>query len=370
MIKIFKVLTLTCISIFVLSACENTANIKEVTSTVINIEKYGHIVLDIKASELNDKGFALGDSIKVKVNNQEVIMPYFDGYYTNPGEPLLRGKDLDKNISVCINYENFSTTYNVSVGDKVTIILHEKEKYLGIQEICSLKYSNDINDYKDVETFTNFREVTVGNIKEGKLYRGASPILSKYERTSYAHDLFKNAQIKSVLNLSDSNELIESCFVSDDFVSYYYQDLYKSGSILALDLCSNFFTDEFAVSIATALSFLSTKEAPYYIHCEEGKDRTGFTCMIIEALMGANLDEIIDDYMLSFYNYYGITKEEDQKRYQYVLEINLLEMLYYVTNTNDYESLQQVNLEDAVTTYLVNAGMSVSDINTLKEKLS
>ena len=86
--------------------------------------------------------------------------------------------------------------------------------------------------------------------------------------------------------------------------------------------------------------------------------------------MGAGFQEIIDDYMLSFYNYYGITQETEPERYEVVLNTNLYAMLYHVTGTNSYEELTQVDLESAVTKYLLDAGMSEDDILTLKTKLS
>lgn len=43
--------------------------------------------------------------------------------------------------------------------------------------------------------------------------------------------------------------------------------------------------------------------------------------------------------------------------------------LYHVTGVNTYEELIQVDLESAVTKYLLDAGMAENDILTLKEKL-
>ena len=92
--------------------------------------------------------------------------------------------------------------------------------------------------------------------------------------------------------------------------------------------------------------------------------------MLLAALMGAELDEIIDDYMLSFYNYYGIDKKTEPERYEAVLNNNLLEMLYYVMGVNTYEELAQCDLESAVTKYLIDAGMTEEDILVLKQKLA
>ena len=122
--------------------------------------------------------------------------------------------------------------------------------------------------------------------------------------------------------------------------------------------------------MADGLTFLAQNDPPYSIHCTEGKDRAGFTAMLLGALMGAELQDIVDDYMLSFYNYYGITKETEPERYEVVLNTNLYAMLYHVTGVNSYEELTQVDLESAVTKYLLDAGMSEDDILTLKTKLS
>ena len=92
--------------------------------------------------------------------------------------------------------------------------------------------------------------------------------------------------------------------------------------------------------------------------------------MLLGALMGAELQDIVDDYMLSFYNYYGITQETEPERYEVVLNNNLYAMMYHVTGTNSYEELTQVDLESAATKYLLDAGMSEDDILTLKTKLS
>jgi protein tyrosine/serine phosphatase len=41
------------------------------------------------------------------------------------------------------------------------------------------------------------------------------------------------------------------------------------------------------------------RPGPYLIHCYAGVDRTGFMAIVLEALMGASLHDIIDDYLKS-----------------------------------------------------------------------
>jgi hypothetical protein len=73
--------------------------------------------------------------------------------------------------------------------------------------------------------------------------------------------------------------------------------------------------------------------------------------------------------MLSFYNYYGVDQQTQPERYEVVLENNLLAILYHVTGVDTYDELTKVDLEAAVTKYLLDAGMAESDILLLKEKL-
>ena len=346
---------------------DNKAEI--IQANVIKIEKYGHAVLDITTADFIAAGYDLGDIVCVSFGTYEYTMPFYDGYYSNPKSLMLRGSTLEDYIAVCINYGDFSSEKNINIGDTARITMSEKAGMRDIQELYSLQYSNNLNDYSDAETFANFRVITVGNIKPGKLYRIASPINNQNSRACCASNFIESVGIKSVLNLADSNEDIEKYLASTEGYLEYYRNLYEMGNVIAVDLSGNFYSEEFAHSIAEGLTFLVKNEPPYCIHCTEGKDRTGYVAMLLEMLMGATLDEIINDYMLSFYNYYGITKEQEPKRYQAVLDVNLMEMLFHVSGAESVEQLEQINLEAAATAYLIEAGMSQEDIVILKQKL-
>ena len=365
---------IVCAMLLGLSACAQTENptgeTKSIQATVIEIEKYGHAVLDITTADFTDYGYELGDVVSVQFGSFESEMPFYDGYYSNPGSVMLRGLAPEENIAVCINYGDLSKETGIALGDTVKISMAKKAEMLAYQELCALKYSNNRSDYHDDVTFANFRAVTVGTIGDGKLYRSASPINNAHGRASYANAFIEAAGVCTVVNLADSDEDIAEYIAAEDFNSEYYRGLYEDGKVIALDMNANFYSDTFAASVVDGLTFLAQNEPPYSIHCTEGKDRAGFTAMLLGALMGAELQEIVDDYMLSFYNYYGITQENEPERYEVVLNTNLYAMLYHVTGVNSYEALTQVDLESAVTKYLLDAGMSEDDILTLKTKLS
>lgn len=363
------------ISMLITSACredsapgEDSAPIP-VKATIIGIEKYGHAILDVTVSEFNSRGYDFGDVIRVKHESFELDMPYFNGFYSDPGEVMLLGETVGSNLALCINYYDFSQEYSVMVGDLVEISMAEKTGQLDVQNLLNLKYTNNRYDYESDEVFANFRAITSGRIAEGKLYRSASPVNNECGRASYANTLVEAAGAVTILNLSDSDENIKSYFAMQDFSSDYYRSLYEKGQVCSVALGSAFHSTEFALLIAQGIVFLSENEPPYSIHCKEGKDRTGFVCMILESLMGATLDEVIADYMLSFYNYYGVSMSDDASRYQLVLEKNLLPMMYYVTGADTLDALKQVDLEVAATKYLLSVGVTEETISMLKNKL-
>lgn len=74
--------------------------------------------------------------------------------------------------------------------------------------------------------------------------------------------------------------------------------------------------------------------------------------------------------MLSFYNYYGIDKENNPEKYDVVFRNNLLAMLCHVKGADSQEALAQRDLASAATAYLLNSGMAEEEILALKEKLN
>ena len=375
--KVFRkimAMLIVCVMVLCLGSCASAEkeadNAGTVHATVIEIEKHGHAILDITTADFMDNGYALGDIVCVRFDSFEGNMPFFDGYYADAGSVMLRGMAPEENIAICINYGNFSDKTGIATGNTVEITLAEKAGMLAYQELCALKYSDNRADYSDDAIFANFRAVSLGSIGNGKLYRSASPINNERGRASYANNFIADSGVATVLNLADSTEDIEEYCAAEDFNSEYYRELYENGKVMALDLNANFHSDEFAATLMDGLCFLAQNDPPYSIHCTEGKDRAGFTTMLLGAMMGADLQEIVDDYMLSFYNYYGITQEAEPERYEAVLDTNLYAMLYHVTGVDSYEELTQVDLEAAVTKYLLDSGMSEDDIITLKTKLS
>ena len=181
----------------------------------------------------------------------------------------------------------------------------------------------------------------------------------------------KKAGIRAVLNLADTEDEIAGYFNAEDFVSEDYKTLYEKGNVIALGLLADYADEAYRQGLARGLTFLSEREGPWLVHCNEGRDRSGFTVMVIELLMGATRDEVIADYIGSFANYYGVEPGTD--RYDIILENNFIGMMREVVGENvdmDGDDMDSVDLQAAAEQYLLKCGMTQDAIDTLKLRLS
>lgn len=336
-----------------------------VTGTITEVEKYGHVVTDILIEDFYKLGFKLGDMATAIFDNGFVLeAPFLDNYLVDSGAPLVRAYPGKTNIAVCINYGKINQIAELKVGDKVTIMLTEPEGYLVQYEIRKLERTNNREDYSSDEVFANFRNIQVGNIAKGVLYRSSSPINNEIGRASYADKLIKEVNVNTVVNLADSAENINDYMKAEDFNSPYYAELFKNNHVLSLNMSLAYNSDEFKAGIVKGLVFMSENKGPYLFHCTEGKDRTGFFAALLESLMGASKDEIVKDYMQSYINYYNVKEGTDQYN---LISQDVLNMLKTITGASD---LDNADLAAGAEKYLLSGGMTADQINALKTNLS
>lgn len=335
--------------------------VPEEKAVITEFEKYGHALLDLSIEKIMADGYELGDTVDLKFSNGYELngIPFFNGYYVAKGEPLLRAYPGHTYVAACVNYGKIYEIAGLSLGDTVTIRLNTKGGALDTQVLNSLKYTDKREDYASDVVFANFREVTTGSIAPGKLFRSCSPVSNEHGRASFADALIEGVGVRSVLNLADSDEEILSYIALENYNSPYYKSLYESGRVIALSMPIDFSSDSFATKLAGGLKQLVEikPETPILVHCTEGKDRAGFVTALFEALMGASKDEIIEDYMLSYNNYYGITKEHTQ-RYDVIVKNNIAEMLKAIEGNS-------ADLYKGARAFLVNHGMTDGEVDAL-----
>ena len=340
--------------------------------TISHDDKYGGVYFNCSISDFNNIGFEFGDSVNVKFSNNYSVqdIPYYNGYYTETGGTLLVGYPGTDYIKLGINYgDDIWFISNVDENITATISLNEKAKYLDIQTSRDIHYSNEQGTLDD-ETFANFRAISVGNMKENFVYRGASPIDNKHNRAPVVDRLISNAKIKYVVDLADSDDEINEFRNKEDFNSRYFASLYDSKKVCVLSMSMSYKSDDFSDKMVRGLYDMANNNGPYYIHCQEGKDRTGFFCMILDSLAGATYDEIVDDYMKTYENYYGISKENEAEKYAVIRETNIDEMILYISRERKGYDFSKANMSKIAEEYLLRIGLELEDINLLKTKIT
>ena len=145
--------------------------------------------------------------------------------------------------------------------------------------------------------------------------------------------------------------------------------LYDEGGVIPIAMSMNFSADDFKEKIARGFSAMAEKDGPYLIHCTEGKDRTGFMCMLIEALAGATYQEIVDDYMITYDNYYEISEVKDKVKYDLILEKNLIPMMYTVVGDSSLD-LKTIDLSSYARAFLIDVSMTEAQVDALLARIT
>ena len=91
--------------------------------------------------------------------------------------------------------------------------------------------------------------------------------------------------------------------------------------------------------------------------------------MLIEALAGADWQSIADDYMLTYDNYYRITPEKEPKKYQTILDSNLVAMIRTVCQDKNVD-YRTADLSVYAREYLITAGMSKEQVDAFLRRIT
>ena len=323
--------------------------------------EFGGVYICCRQDDFDAMGFACGDSVDLVFSNGFVLedLPYYNGYYTAMGEPLL------------ISYPSYDyIKAAVNSGDDlwITAGLREAGRYADTQNACDIHYTDERSDYGSDAIFANFRCVEAGQLAENTLYRAASPCDNKHNRAPYTDRLMEKAQVAVILDLADDDEKIRGYIDAEDFDSPYFLSLYENGRVIPLAMDMNIASESFRSKLVSGLSALARTDGPFLVHCTEGKDRTGFVCMLLEALAGADYDELRSDYMLTYENYYGITRESEPARYAYYVG-KLDEMIDSMAGDESAVYTDR-SLSIRAVRFLLDAGMAPSDVLALRQRLT
>ena len=351
--------------------------------TVTEIQKYGNLVLSLPGTAFLGMGYAYGDIVTATINGVDYEMPVGGNYSdVDQGSMICRVVIKEETNEDCmilaVNMGDLATATGIAVKEKteadpgyvwhyqvaepVTVAFAMKEQggYYDQYVMHQLVRSENRVNYPDLtdEQFANFRAVTTAGMGEGRLYRSSSPVNPEINRNKEADAAAAAANIKTFINLADNEETMKGY---PGFADTYY----AGQAVICLNLDVDFAADDFKAGLAEGVRFIAKNEGPYLVHCTEGKDRAGFTSAVLEALMGATAEEITADYMVTYYNYYGVQPGTEQN--DVIAARNIQKSLAAAFGMT---SIFEGDLQAAAVNYLTAIGVSAEDIAAAQAHLA
>ena len=365
-------------------ACAESTECPIVETRLKRINRFGNIFLDISGNAILAMGYEYGDVVTVEIGNISMNFPLCSDYNgVDVGAPVCSvttAEDpAEADVTLAINTGNLAAWLGIatptdideapgyrwdyadpySEGMPVRLSLSEKGAYLEQIRLHQLQLSNNRADYPNLTDaqYANFRNVATTGMGANVLYRSSSPINPKHNRSREADNAVNAAGIRTVLNLSDNQAVMESY---EDYAQSYYSRL----DVLPLDMIVLFEPEVLRDGVCRGLRFLSGHEGPYLVHCSIGKDRTGFICALLECLMGATADEVVADYMVTYYNFFGIEPGSDA--YEIIANSNIRKILSDIFHVED---LSDADLSACAEACLLDLGLTADEIAAVRRCL-
>ena len=351
---------------------------RTLTGRVIGISPYGSLGLSITGKEMTQAGYALGDLLTVTVGDRTLTLPYgTDCTDVDVGEALVRSQGNE--LTLTGNGIRFAVAHHIAekhVAEEdhyhwvyhegtemplpVTISLQESGGYYEQWQLRHMDRSNSKQDYPDLtdEAFANFRAIETTGMGKGMLYRSSSPIDPALGRSDYADQASLRHNIRAMVNFADDRRQAAS-------YPGFGESYYAWQNALYVGVGPDVTDPAFEEALVEMVRFLNSNDGPYLIHGAEGKDRVGTVAALLECFMGASLEEVEQDYLLSYQNYYQV--DPDSPRGSLIAEANLRKTL---TRLFVQEDLESADLAAAARTYLRTVGLTDRELDQLHRQLA
>lgn len=327
---------------------------------------FGNIEIRATIEDLTKRGICFGDSVSVQLSNGYTFsdIPYYNSFLGPGDKPCLYGIASAYDY-VGIGYPVVGNPWEecgAPTGGWATIRLEEAGKYASELECYGINIQTHPSPGMLPSQFANFRALATPEGSTGRFFRCASPIRTDTHCSSQALTCVEELQPGLILNLSDTPSQVDAFCL--EHPESRYAALRQIDAVLALRQEVDFTSSSCAAKLASALAVLPTKPGPYLIHCRYGVDRTGFLCVLLEALAGVSRSRIAADYMLSYEHVYGV--ECESQRYQAIRarRFGEIEGFFCKLGGND-DTLDQHALEAGARNYLLSGGMTQTSLECL-----
>ena len=350
---------LALVLVLLLAVYANAEAFRPVHATVTKVDQFGNIMLDLEQTDLE-----YGDSVNVSFSGgyEFKSVPYYPDFYGKMGSVLLT--DIFDTLCVSGISCNVNLMAGIEPGETATITLEQKGRYKEEFEAYNINNARYRMEGQTDEAFRNAREVTFGDIRPGRLYRGSSPFDPSAGRIELMGSYLLEHNIGGVFDLADSRETLEAYEGLPDHTAA----MIAQGQVITSALGVDYLQPKAMQSIGEGLNALTELEGPWLIQCTLGRDRTGVICALVEALCGADYDEIVQDYMQSYDNLHEIDMDPDSLQYQlFKARIDEYLTLIFGVETQD---LPDIDMRAASRDYLIRCGMTEDQIDKLERLLT
>ena len=346
---------------------DDTNNEPTLEGKISSYNEFGAAMLDFTEEDMTKAGFTLGDVISITIDDHEIVMPYYDGYYTPNGEFLCVAYPTYP--SICFTRNNIGLPNELTGLEGHTVVVKMKEKggRLDVQQALSMKYSNIRQNYEYISDaeYANARAARGGKLANGVLHRSSSPFCNDINRAFYVSEYLEREKVRTVLNLADTEEKMLAYDMPP-----YSRTLWEEGNVILCPLKADPTADDFNQRLIEALKELPSHPAPYVVHCMEGKDRTGYVCALLEGLCGATYEEIVADYLITYDNYYDVNPVKDPILCNTLVSLRLNTCLMYYADVYIESQLPNLDYAKAFSNYLLTHGMSQQQLDALIQALT
>jgi len=343
------------------------------TGEVTGLSSYNQPKLDLEAKELFDAGLHLGSTFTVITETETfecaILLKSYLGIFM---------------FDIFVNIETDGT---VSIGCVGKLIDAEKGStiklvYTGVSErymntpLYNENYSNDVKDYPSEQIFANFYEVTGGDIKPGILYRSFSSLNSpdKQSRSFFVNVFAEEVGIEYLIALSYSDATVQDAISKYDG---YCIELCKEGKFKAPSMGYLYFQQK--EKDVEVLRAMIDNDGPYLVHCNIGRDRTGFMILLLQSLCGCTAEEMMECEARAFCNLYNI--DPSSKEYGAVVSCTYNRNMYLISHYDEIGNIFEIDWNSidvsGVDTYTAAysfctdyLGLESSEVDRLIDKLT
>ncbi len=341
-------------------------NIPIVHTKISEITKEGDVILNCSYDLFFDRHIHLTDIVVVRVAGETVRMPVCRKRTdVDLRVPYLRLQKMKDRVSLTSFFGNFARDYGVSIDDDVWIFLTHKRGYQKEYNAHQYLDSDDRSDFSSDEQFSNFRELTIGEIREHTFYRSSNPLYYEIypNRSIYAAKMLEKYHIASIINLENTKKQVLKRFKEEP--DTLYKKMWDEKRVYQKHLTTDMNSVEFVDQMIECFRKMIKLPTPILIHCNQGKNRTGCICAWIGALMGASYDEIVRDFMVSYTFLHQV--DEQQKDWNILIKGNIEKHLKMTFLDRRYK---RRNPRKYVREYLAGRGMTEEEMDLLVAHLS